>query len=95
MLYPINSNESHLSNVSLKNIFNYCVYVCICMYISVCVYMRVASMCMCVCTSMCVCMHMCMHVCTPVEAKRGFGSPGPDGSCEPFKVDARSQIQVL
>lgn len=61
------------------------------MYISVYVYMCGE----CVYVRVCVCMHMCMHVCTPGEARRGFGPPGADGSCEPFKIDARSQIQVL
>lgn len=61
------------------------VYICMCVhacgkYVYVCMYVY-------------VCVHTYVYAC--VEAKRGFGSPGPDGSCEPFKVDARSQIQVL
>lgn len=62
---PISSNESHLSNISLKIIFNYCVYVCICMYISVCVYMcvHVCGEYVYVCMYVYVCVHAYVYAC--------------------------------
>lgn len=61
--YPVSSDGSHLPSVSLKNIFNYCVYMHVYIFVCTCV-----CMCVYVYVYACICVCMCVHLWRPEEA---------------------------